>query len=158
MVKVAIFDFDGTLANTLPDLKITINLVRERYGLAPVTEEDVLRHVNNHIPRYIELMLPELCDAEKWREAEQTYYRIYDDHYLDETVPYDGIPEIPVTGIYDENTRDAVYAVEAQFGIPLDGVTGPIVWDVLADIYNDTVSSKPRADGQFSGNELSRGT
>ena len=71
---------------------------------------------------------------------------------------YDGIPEIPVTGVYDENTRDAVYAVEAQFGIPLDGVTGPIVWDVLADIYNDTVSSVPRADGQFSGNELARDT
>ena len=69
---------------------------------------------------------------------------------------YEGIPEIPVTGVYDENTRDAIYATEAQFGIPLDGVTGPIVWDVLADIYNDAESSAPRANGQFSGNELSR--
>ncbi len=71
---------------------------------------------------------------------------------------YDGIPEIPVTGVYDEATRDAIYAVESQFGIPLDGVTGPIVWDVLADIYNDVVSSAPRSDGQFSGSELSRDT
>ncbi len=69
---------------------------------------------------------------------------------------YDGIPEIPVTGVYDENTRDAIYAVEAQFGIPLDGITGPIVWDVLADIDNDISSSEPRNDGQFSGSELSR--
>ena len=28
LVKAAIFDFDGTLANTLPDLKITLNLTR----------------------------------------------------------------------------------------------------------------------------------
>ncbi len=69
---------------------------------------------------------------------------------------YAGIPEIPVTGVYDENTRDAIYAVESEFGIPIDGVTGPLVWDVLADIYNDVESGAPRAEGQFSGNELSQ--
>ncbi len=69
---------------------------------------------------------------------------------------YTGIPEIPVTGVYDEATRDAVYAVESTFGIPIDGITGPLVWDVLADIYNDVESGAPRAPGQFSGNELSQ--
>lgn len=135
MVKVAIFDFDGTLANTLPDLKITINLVRECYGLSPVTEEDVLRHVNNHIPRYIELMLPELCDAEKWREAEQTYYRIYDDHYLDETVPYDGIPEmlaqlkrdgVRLAVMSNKNHEHVARMVETLFPGVFDSVWGTI--------------------------------
>lgn len=69
---------------------------------------------------------------------------------------YAGIPEIPVTGVYDEATRDAVYAVEAEFGIPIDGITGPLVWDVLADIYNDVESTAVRFPGQFSGNELSQ--
>ena len=69
---------------------------------------------------------------------------------------YENIPEIPVTGIYDEATRDAVYAVEAEFGIPLDGVTGPLVWDVLADIYYDVESGASRSEGQFSGNTLAQ--
>ncbi|MBP3555953.1 MAG: peptidoglycan-binding protein [Clostridia bacterium] len=69
---------------------------------------------------------------------------------------YTGIPEIPVTGVYDEATRDAVYAVESTFGIPIDGITGPLVWDVLADIYNDVESAAPRTPGQFSGNTLSQ--
>ncbi len=69
---------------------------------------------------------------------------------------YTGIPEIPVTGVYDEATRDAVYAVESTFGIPIDGITGPLVWDVLADIYNDVESGAPRTSGQFSGNTLSQ--
>lgn len=69
---------------------------------------------------------------------------------------YENIPEIPVTGIYDEATRDAVYAVEAEFGIPLDGVTGPLVWDVLADIYYDVESGAHRSEGQFSGNTLAQ--
>ena len=68
---------------------------------------------------------------------------------------YNEIPPIPVTGIYDENTRDAVYAVEALFGLEIDGITGPLVWDTLADIYNDIESGAYRNPGQFSGNPLS---
>jgi phosphoglycolate phosphatase len=94
LIKAAIWDFDGTLANTLPDLKITINLTRETYGLSPVTEDDVLMHVNNHMPVFIRRMIPELNDEARWDEALQTYYRFYDDHYLSETIPYPGIPEI----------------------------------------------------------------
>jgi peptidoglycan hydrolase-like protein with peptidoglycan-binding domain len=68
---------------------------------------------------------------------------------------YNEIPPIPITGVYDENTRDAVYAVEALFGFELDGITGPLVWDTLADIYNDIESGAYRNPGQFSGNPLS---
>ena len=94
MIKAAILDFDGTLANTLPDLKITINLTRETYGLPPVTEDDVLLHVNNHMPVFIRRMIPELNNEALWDEALQRYYDFYDDHYLSETVPYPGIPEV----------------------------------------------------------------
>ena len=80
MIKAAILDFDGTLANTLPDLKITLNLTREAYGLAPVTEEDILVHVNNHMPVYIRRMIPELGDEELWDEALEEYYARYEDH------------------------------------------------------------------------------
>lgn len=135
MIKAAIFDFDGTLANTLPDLKITINLTRARYGLSPVTEEDVLRHVNNHIPRYIELMLPELADKEKWAQAEQTYYAIYDDHYLNETVPYEGICDmlaklkrdgVKLAVMSNKNHEHVTRMVEALFPGVFDSVWGTI--------------------------------
>ena len=135
MVKAAIFDFDGTLANTLPDLKITINLTRAHYGLSPVTEADVLRHVNNHIPRYIQLMIPELCDEEKWKEAEQVYYSIYDHNYLNETVPYDGIPEIlaklkadgiKLAVMSNKNHEHVTRMVEALFPGVFDSVWGTI--------------------------------
>ncbi len=69
---------------------------------------------------------------------------------------YPTIPEIPVTGIFDENTRDAVYAAESTFGIPIDGIVGPVLWDTLADIAYDLEAEGIRQDGQFSGNELSQ--
>ena len=135
MIKVAIFYFDGTLANTLPDLKITINLTRESYGLAPVTEDDVLLHVNNHIPAYIRLMIPELQSEALWDEAEQRYYAFYDDHYLAETVPYPHIPEIleklkadgvKLAVMSNKNHSHILKMVDALFPNTFDSVWGTI--------------------------------
>ena len=68
---------------------------------------------------------------------------------------YNDIPPIPITGIFDENTRDAVFAAETLFGFPVDGIVGPLLWDTLADIENDIRSGAYRNPGQFSGNPLS---
>ena len=135
MIKAAILDFDGTLANTLPDLKITLNLTREAYGLAPVTEEDILVHVNNHMPVYIRRMIPELGDEALWDEALEKYYAFYDDHYLAETVPYPGIPEmlvklkeqgVKLAVMSNKNHSHILKMVDALFPDMFDSVWGTI--------------------------------
>ena len=135
MIKAAIWDFDGTLANTLPDLKITINLTREAYGLPPVTEDDVLLHVNNHMPVYIRRMIPELGNEALWDEALEKYYAFYDDHYLAETVPYPGIPEmlmklkaqgVKLAVMSNKNHSHILKMVDALFPDTFDSVWGTI--------------------------------
>ena len=135
MIKAAILDFDGTLANTLPDLKITLNLTREAYGLSPVTEKDILVHVNNHMPVYIRRMIPELGDEALWDEALEKYYAFYDDHYLSETVPYPGIPEmlmklkeqgVKLAVMSNKNHSHIIKMVDALFPDMFDSVWGTI--------------------------------
>ena len=135
MIKAAILDFDGTLANTLPDLKITLNLTREAYGLSPVTEEDILVHVNNHMPVYIRRMIPELGDEALWNEALEKYYAFYDDHYLSETVPYPGISEmlmklkaqgVKLAVMSNKNHSHILKMVDALFPDMFDSVWGTI--------------------------------
>lgn len=45
-IEAVLFDLDGTLADTAPDMARTVNLMRERRGLAPVASEKVRPHVS----------------------------------------------------------------------------------------------------------------
>lgn len=45
-IRAVLFDLDGTLADTAPDMARTVNLMRERRGLAPVASEKVRPYVS----------------------------------------------------------------------------------------------------------------
>lgn len=49
---------------------------------------------------------------------------------------YPEIPEIPVTGYYGPQTRDAVYTFQRLFGLPISGLTGQNTWFRIAEEYN----------------------
>lgn len=44
------------------------------------------------------------------------------------------IPAIEVTGVYDDATTQAVRAVQALEGLPVNGVTGPLTWDAIVNL------------------------
>jgi N-acetyl-D-muramate 6-phosphate phosphatase len=46
VLQAVLFDLDGTLADTAPDMARTVNLMRERRGMAPVPSELVRPHVS----------------------------------------------------------------------------------------------------------------
>ncbi|HET9580460.1 MAG TPA: phosphoglycolate phosphatase [Usitatibacter sp.] len=46
MIQAVLFDLDGTLADTAPDMARTVNAMRRRRGLAPVQESVVRPHVS----------------------------------------------------------------------------------------------------------------
>ena len=48
----------------------------------------------------------------------------------------EAIPEVPVTGFYGPQTRDAVFAVQRLFGLPETGAVGPLTWYSIAQEYN----------------------
>ena len=50
---------------------------------------------------------------------------------------FEAIPEIAADGIFGVETRDAVYSAQSQFGLEINGIVGPVLWDILASIYEE---------------------
>lgn len=96
MIKLIIFDLDGTLLNTLDDLADASNLILTRHGF-PVHELDEYRYfVGNGIYKLMERAMPP--DAAKdtalvsvLRDEMNTYYS---EHNNEKTAPYPGVIEL----------------------------------------------------------------
>ena len=57
--------------------------------------------------------------------------------YLKGIADYSGvIPPIAVTGVFDQATRDAVAALQAQNDLPPTGNVGPATWNLIRRLYN----------------------
>lgn len=91
-IKAAIFDLDGTLTNTLTDIAAAMNRALRLHGL-PEFPVDAYRYLVGDGAKTLALRAvrdrAEL--AESVRQEYQTYYQ---DHTLDATRPYDGVPEL----------------------------------------------------------------
>lgn len=63
---------------------------------------------------------------------------------------YPAIPKVDEDGIFGSETRNAVYAAQAVFEFPINGIVGPLTWNALAETYDD-VMSNTRSEYQYPG-------
>lgn len=85
-----IFDMDGTLLDTLEDLRDATNYALAQYGYPPRTLEEVRRFVGNGALRLIQLAVPERADPMPVLQVFQAYYK---EHCQVKTRLYDGISD-----------------------------------------------------------------
>ncbi len=57
-VLAALFDFDGTLADSFAAITASTNHVRGKYGLAPMPEAEVKRYVGLGLENLMEVLVP----------------------------------------------------------------------------------------------------
>ena len=94
MIKLVIFDLDGTLLNSLEDLADSCNYLLQKYGF-PVHPLDSYRYfVGDGIHKLVERVLPEEKRQQDFVEQFfQEMVAYYDIHKADKTMPYFGIVE-----------------------------------------------------------------
>jgi phosphoglycolate phosphatase len=95
VVRGVIFDFDGTLADTLPDLTDAVNFGLRQAGLAAQPAEHVREWIGSGIVVLCERALEA---ADGGHVSLEDYTRTVSDYYaahrLDKTRPFPGIPEL----------------------------------------------------------------
>ena len=93
--KAVLFDLDGTLLDTLPDIRDAMNGVLARHELPQYDRESYRGMIGWGIERLAELALPEDRRAEiAVSDLAEEMRRAYLAHPLGGTKPFDGVPEL----------------------------------------------------------------
>jgi phosphoglycolate phosphatase len=92
-IRGIIFDLDGTLVDTLPDIAACVNAGRRAFGLPEWPITDIRKWIGEGLPN---LCRRALVDAPQvpLEQMLAVVNEHYAAHQLDHTVPYPGIPEL----------------------------------------------------------------
>lgn len=92
--KAVIFDMDGTILNTLEDLKNATNYSVRQFGMPERSLEEVRMFVGNGIRKLVERAVPAGTSEEKIAQVLDVFLEYYEIHSADNTSPYPGILEL----------------------------------------------------------------
>jgi phosphoglycolate phosphatase len=91
-VDLMIFDFDGTLADTVTDLANAVNYTLSQMGYKPKKKEEIVTFVGDGIADLIKRSLGKE-NVNHYPEALKIFSGYYEDHLLDNTKLYPGVPQ-----------------------------------------------------------------
>ena len=116
--KLAIFDLDGTILDTLEDLADSTNYALSVYHMPEHTIDEVHWFVGNGIHRLIERAVPKGSSDEQIEQVFTTFKEYYKDHCAVKTRPYDGIMELLKT-LREKGILTAVVSNKGDFAVQI---------------------------------------
>lgn len=114
--KLAIFDMDGTILNTLEDLADCMNYSLVKHGYPRRTLAEVRSFVGNGIRKLVERSVPEGVSEKEIEDIFDTFNGYYKDHCAIKTKPYDGIPEV-IQELKNRGILTAVVSNKADYAV-----------------------------------------
>lgn len=112
--EVVIFDLDGTILDTLPDLSAAVNHALTLRGLPTHTFEEYKMMVGDGIRNLCKQALNSE-DEQVLNESLKDFKSYYVAHILDRTRPYEGVPEL-LTALQERGIAVAVASNKFQEG------------------------------------------
>ncbi|MCG7520947.1 phosphoglycolate phosphatase [Ruegeria sp. Ofav3-42] len=94
MTATIMFDLDGTLVDSLPDIAAAANRTLLDIGISPLPEKTIKQFVGNGLPKLVERMIRH-HDLPIERHGELTKLTLahYSAASSDKTIPYPGVPK-----------------------------------------------------------------
>ena len=94
VIEAVLFDLDGTLADTAPDMALTVNRMRARRGLAPVAIELVRPHVSKGARGMIVAAFGVAPDDPQFRALRDEFLELYAENLCDGTQLFPGMEAV----------------------------------------------------------------
>lgn len=94
MIKALIFDMDGTVLNTIEDIKIAVNVALKQKGLEEKHVDDIKKAVGHGALRLIKNVCPSNFSDQEINDVFDIYQAYYQKHSSVFTAPYEGIIDL----------------------------------------------------------------
>ncbi len=94
MYRLAIFDLDGTLLDTLDDLYTAVNHAMRAFGFPERSKQEVRRFIGNGVKKLIERATPEDTAESVNKECLAVFRSYYLSHMRSFTAPFEGMREL----------------------------------------------------------------
>lgn len=125
MKRLVIFDLDGTLTNTIPDIEDNVNKTMRKFGFPEITADEARRFVGNGAKVLIERSLKGVM-PENFNEIVDFYNESYNFCGSPKTYVYDGMTELL------KELKKEGYLLAVVSNKPQDGTT-----EVIRKFFGD---------------------
>ena len=89
--RLLVFDLDGTLVDTIPDLNASINYMCEQMGFPKKEMEHTRISIGNGVPVLVRRSIPKDTNDVDYLKALEIFKAHYIEHALDKSLPYEGM-------------------------------------------------------------------
>ena len=155
-----IFDLDGTLLNTLEDLRDSLNDILIKNGFEARSLEDVRRFVGNGVKNLVRLSIPEYCSEEELTLILEAFKEHYKNNMQNKTRPYNGIMEL-LLDLHRYGYKLAI--VSNKFDTAVKSLSNTYFGSLISVAIGETaqIRRKPAPDSIYTavkelGSELSK--
>ncbi len=146
--KLAIFDLDGTILDTLEDLTNAVNHTLIKYGRPTRSPAEIRSYLGNGVVKLIECAFANPVDANILSSAVAEYRAYYGEHADIKTKPYDGVKEM-LSYLRERGIKTAVLSNKP------DAPTKALCKRYFGDLFDCTagekegIPRKPAPDGVY---------
>lgn len=110
MKKLAIFDFDGTLFDSVDDVVKSFNEALTVYGFPTVTREEYIGSLGGNIDEIVSLVLKDNATPENLESFKNAYLKIYYGSKKENSIPFHGVYEI----LKELESRDVILTINSN--------------------------------------------
>lgn len=120
-VRALIFDLDGTLIDSKQDLIHSVNAMLLELGRGELPAETISGYIGHGAPQLVARALGNGSTDEQRQQALQFFLRYYEEHKMDTTCAYPGVPEtleklasMPMAVLTNKPVRISVRILESM--------------------------------------------
>jgi phosphoglycolate phosphatase len=138
-IKLCIFDLDGTLIDSAPDLMVSANYTLGHFGLPPRTLEQIQASMGKGVGNLLKTSIPpEEYTDQLFDEVKTMYMDHYALHCTDNTIVYDGIYDM-LLALQKQEIKLAIVTIK----------TGIYLEKILADLFGDIDFCRAIGQGEY---------